>query len=294
MLVAQAYSDNGDCAADTRFLLATTATGATLVALEQYALGAALAVYLDDPFPRQAADWTQLLDGALGEFLRPRPVYYLSYFLGDEAKRWDARIASCRELARAAREFGAQRADGVDEIAAAATGERATALERHAGWRCLAGCDARDGGGPTPRALWREVSGAIADGRVHAPPLPRDQLAREDWLSATDAALDGATALARHPPLPPSWPDGEPLAGAVIESLARARRELDTRGSELLTARLAGEPSAALRVAPELLWRYGWAQRLFRGDGALVAAIETELRASGQTIPRAPRQEPGC
>ena len=311
-LTGESGGSTHDQVADTCFLLTTTAIGATVVALDQYLLQAAINVWLGDPFPLKEADWLELLDGSLADFFRPRDIYSMSYFLTVETKRWGSRISSCRALAEAARRFRAGRADGIEEIiaasAAAANDSGAHAsLIRHAAFRCLAGCDPRSAEGDNPRELWREASAAIGEGRIQAPPLPAKLEAQGllHWRTTVDAELDAATRLGQYPPLlspAPAWPvglaaslAGGPVIDAVMSKLALAGTEAATRGPELFAARLAGggpksfqalTPVAALgngrfdgaALDPQQLWGYGWARRKFRGDGRLLIAIEAALR----------------
>ena len=275
--------------ADACFLLTTTAVGQTLVALEQHALQAALEVYASDPFPLQDADWPALLDGTLAAFFRPRDLYALSYFMTVAQKQWEARIAACRALAEARRAVGA----GLEEIFAAASGP--AQLLRRAAWRALAACDPLRG--PAPGALFAGVRRAL-DGREA--PAEAARLPEAATAADLDAALDAATALGRHPPLPPfpALPaaPGGPALDAVLEKLARVREEVATRGPALHAAWLARSggfealtPLSPGAADPGQLWRYAWARKMFRGEGALLAAVEAAFRAEGRAVPESPR-----
>lgn len=203
-------------------LLAGTALGQTLVLLEQQVLRAALDVYTSDPFPLEPAGWDRLLEGSPGEFLAPRGLFALSYFLTVENRRWEARVAACRALSAAAREV---RADGLEQVAA----EARSAEEA---WRCVAGCDPLRG--PTPRELWQA--------RRELPPLPAIPAAPEGPV-VIDALL-GKLARARLDPREAATPlDPREADPQQLLRYAWARKQF--RGEAGLLAAL--DPGGAWR-----------------------------------------------
>ena len=211
------------------------------------------------------------------------------------------------------------------EVATQASGTTPAGLaRRHAAWRCLAAGDPKDPAGPHPAVLWRATRAALEDGRVELPgPVPpRDQsVATVEWLSAVDEALQRVTPLpARPPAVSVYWPyeaRSDTPTGPVLPStfgqLRAVRDEVQKTLWPLLTARFGASPASAycaltplaavtsrgvvpgpwLAAQPDFdpviflrqLWRYAWALRLFRNDGAPLARLKAAWVSAGEPVP---------